>query len=369
MKILQITFNLCPGGAERFVVDLSNELVKRHEVTLMTLMDDTIEPEISQFYKYDLDSKVQYKNLGIRKGNGFSLKILYRVYQAMKNEGADVIHLHVHGVVNFCILGIIMLCNKTKIVQTIHTDFNIGHSSAVYNFLFKTLGRAHKMRWAALSQSNYNDMMSSYPYIIGQRIDNGRASMRPTEFFQQTRNEIAGYKTTTSTKVFLHIARCVKVKNQHMLVAAFNCIVKEKNDVVLLIIGDGFDSEEGLKIQREAGEKIHFLGTRKNVSDYMLNVDCFCLSSLYEGLPISILEALLSGVPVISTPIKGAIDVLCEGVTGIISKDFSEKEYVNALKKGIQNLDFLRTNTLAKKDDCPYTIRKCAAKYEKFYQI
>lgn len=67
MKILQITFGLNPGGAERFVVDLSNELVKKHEVILLTLMDDQLEPEKAQFYRFDLNKRVQYKNLGIKR--------------------------------------------------------------------------------------------------------------------------------------------------------------------------------------------------------------------------------------------------------------------------------------------------------------
>lgn len=367
MKILQITFGLSPGGAERFVVDLSNELVKHHEVVLLTLMDDQDNPEKAQFYRFDLNNKVKYKNLGIKKGGGFSVKVLWRVYQAMKNEKADVIHLHVHGVVNFCIIGIMLLCCKTTIVQTIHTDFKIGHSSLLYKFLFKTVGRVHKMRWVALSQSNYNDMIASYPYLFATRIDNGRAPMTPTSLFEKTKEEVSGYKMSSKTKVFLHVARCVEVKNQRLLVSAFNNFVNEGKDAILLVIGADFDSDEGVAIQKIAGNHIHFLGTKKNIADYMLNADCFCLSSTYEGLPITILEALLSGVPVVSTPVKGALDVLKNCETGIISKDFSKECYVEALNKAMEGMSELQAKTMAAKNESPYTIRECAKKYEEFY--
>lgn len=367
MRILQITFNLSPGGAERLVVDLSNELVKRHEVVLMTLNDDKVEPENTQFYRCDLDERIQYKNLGIKKGGGFSFKVLWRVYRAMKNENADVIHLHVNSIVNFCILGILLLCRKSIIVQTIHTDFKVGHSTPLYKVLFRTIGRMHKMRWVALSQSNYKDMMNCYPYLLGRRIDNGRAPMAPTAKFHQVIDEIRGFKTSSNTKIFLHVARCVKVKNQKMLVNAFNHFVEKKYDATLLIIGANFDSEEGCVIKGIAGDKIHFLGTRKNIADYMLNADCFCLSSSYEGLPITILEAMLSGVPVVSTPVKGALDVIKDGETGIISKDFTEDSYVAALEKAYMSLDILHTKSMSEKDNSPYTIKECAKKYEDFY--
>ena len=367
MKILQITFGLSPGGAERLVVDLSNELVKEHEVVLMTLLDDKAEPEKSQFYLFDLDKKVQYKNLGIKKGGGFSWKVLWKIYKAMKREHADVIHIHVHGVVNFCIVGILLLCWKTIIIQTIHTDFKAGHSTRVYRFLFKTIGRLHKMRWAALSQSNYNDIMAAYPYLLCRRIDNGRAPMLPTQRFNDVKEEIDGYKKTEQTKVFLHVARCVAVKNQKMLVTAFNAFKEKCYDAVLLVIGADFDSKEGEEIKAMSCGDIHFLGTRRNIADYMLNADCFCLSSLYEGLPITILEALLSGVPVVSTPVKGALDVVKDDETGIISRDFTEKAYSEALEKAFSNLDTLRKRAQEEKEISPYIIKNCAKQYVEFY--
>ena len=64
MKILQIVFSIGFGGAERFVVDLSNELSKNHDVTLLTLKEDKSNPD-DTFYKFDLSSRVHYDNLGL----------------------------------------------------------------------------------------------------------------------------------------------------------------------------------------------------------------------------------------------------------------------------------------------------------------
>lgn len=367
MKILQITFNLSPGGAERFVVDLSNELSRDNKVVLLTLMDDSDDPEKNKFYLSDLNGSVQYKNLGIKRGAGFSLITLFKVYKAMRRENADVIHLHVHGVINFCILGIILLCWSTTIVQTIHTDFKIGHSSFLYRFLFSTLGRLHRMRWAALSETNYKDAMTAYPYLLCRRIDNGRAPIVPTDKYYDVKKEIEAYKDDTNSIVFLHVARCVAVKNQKMLVRAFDSFRKKGNDAILLIIGADFDTEEGLEIKKMSGDGIYFLGTRKNISDYMLNSDCFCLSSLYEGLPITIIEAMLSGIPVVSTPVKGAIDVIREGETGVISKDFTADCYLKALEDVCLNLEQLKIRSREESIISPYTISNCARQYMEFY--
>lgn len=54
MKIIELQFNLSSGGAERFTVDLSNQLSNTDDVTLITLKDDKVEPEKRCFYKFNI---------------------------------------------------------------------------------------------------------------------------------------------------------------------------------------------------------------------------------------------------------------------------------------------------------------------------
>lgn len=68
MKILEIITHLGSGGAERFVVDLSNELAKNHDVTLMTVLDDKVDAENRNFCRFALSKNVKYVNLGLPNG-------------------------------------------------------------------------------------------------------------------------------------------------------------------------------------------------------------------------------------------------------------------------------------------------------------
>ena len=66
MRILQVVYHLASGGAERFVVDLSNELSKENEVYLVTINDDT---KLNySHYKSELSSNVKYRCLRCKKG-------------------------------------------------------------------------------------------------------------------------------------------------------------------------------------------------------------------------------------------------------------------------------------------------------------
>ena len=152
-----------------------------------------------------------------------------------------------------------------------------------------------------------------------------------------------------------------------LLVNAFNQFLERGYNADLVVIGDGFESELGVKIKSNACSRIHFIGTRQIIGDYMLSADIFCLSSAYEGMPITILEACLAGVPVLSTPVCGAIDVITDGVNGIISKGHSISDYVEALECSYMNLTELKYNSMKMKNSSKYTIDCCAKKYFDYF--
>ena len=99
-----------------------------------------------------------------------------------------------------------------------------------------------------------------------------------------------------------------------------------------------------------------------------MNADIFCLSSNYEGMPITLLESSLAGVPAASTPVCGAVDLIQNGINGYLSKDHSLEEYKLALIKVIENFDCIKSNAMKMKDNSPYTIAECAKKYIDYFK-
>lgn len=365
MKILQIVLFLSSGGAERFVVDLSNELSKANEVTLLTLKDDKVDVENRNFYKFDLSPRVTYMNLGLKDGP-LHPSYPWKIYRAIKRINPDVVHFHGCPMIMYCYVPCFLLGRKMTFVQTIHADLYHGYTSKFYKFAYKTLSLRGKLRWAALSGTNYQQLKKEYPDAKSCCIYNGRAPVIPTQKYGDVGKEITSFKKNNDTRVVLHVARFSPQKNQKLLISSFNVIRKEGQNAILLIIGAYFDTEEGRKLQAMAGDGIYFLGTRTNISDYMLQSDIFALSSAYEGLPITLLEAMLSGTPMLSTPVTGAVDVI-NGRNGVLSKDFSEKSYIAAFNEIIKNYDSYKEEAMKEKDNSPYTIKHCAEQYLSFY--
>lgn len=190
--------------------------------------------------------------------------------------------------------------------------------------------------------------------------------MKPTAHINEVKKEVETYKLSVETLVFIHVARCHKQKNQQLLIDSFNVLNKNGVDFILLMIGSGYDSLEGKVIQASACDKIHFLGEKDNVNDYMMCSDAFCLSSQYEGLPISLLEAFSYGLTPICTPRGGIPDVITDGVNGYLSCGMDVKDYVNAIKRFMDNPMECDKQVSFYKDN--YSMDVCAKEYEKLFE-
>lgn len=360
MKIIQLTYNLCSGGAEKFVVDLSNQLAAEgHDVTLCILRTDLDKDSI--FNKQFLSEKVKFHSLKLSPG--FSPSKCQKVDKYIKSQRPDIVHCH---------LNVIPYIFKTSIfnrnIKFFHTLHNIAANTGgvgIQYHLNKFFYRHNLIRSVCISRLCQHSYEEYYKLYNAPYIDNGRAIVSPSEKHKDVEKEIISYKKSQKTKVFIHVARFNKQKNQHLLIDSFNRLSAENVDYTLLVIGRDFDTPDGRKLQDIANDRIHFLGEKDNVSDYLLCSDAFCLSSSYEGLPISILEALSCGVTPICTPVGGIPDVIKNKKNGYLSTGLDPDEYCSAIKQFIEKpidknqlIDFYKTN---------YSIEVCAKKYESLF--
>ncbi len=360
MKIIQLIYTLSSGGAEKFVVDLSNQLADMgHGVTLCMLLNDNDPKRI--FNKQFLSKNVHFHSMNFEPG--FSLGKVRKVCKYIQELTPDVVHCHLN-----VIPYIFPLALKNTGIRFIHTLHNIAeHASGTkiqyyMNRYFYRTGRIHPVCISRLCKESYEEF---YKLTNAPCIDNGRADVELSVKSVEIRQEIENLKETTNSKVFLHVARCFPQKNQKLLIEAFNELDKQGIDFILLILGSHFDSEEGKRLQASACSRIYFLGEKNNVNDYMRYADAFCLTSVFEGLPISLLEALSCGVTPICTPVGGIPDVISDGQNGYLSAGLKTEEYVEAIHR------FMKAPIPSEKlKDCfhnNYSMEICAEKYLKYY--
>lgn len=122
------------------------------------------------------------------------------------------------------------------------------------------------------------------------------------------------------TQLMAVVATLKEQKGHRFLVEAATWVVREYPNLHILFIGDGPLRQE-LRGQVQAcglDRHIHFLGNRQDVPDLLAASDCFVLPSLWEGLPLALLEAMASGLPVIATEVSGTKQVVVPGETGLL---------------------------------------------------
>lgn len=128
------------------------------------------------------------------------------------------------------------------------------------------------------------------------------------------------------------VGRLTQQKNQKMLISAFCDLAKKNPDAFLEIYGAG-ELEGELKQQTQSldlQDKIKFMGNRENVLEMISDASMFCLSSDYEGLSNALLEAMMMGIPCVSTKCAGADEYIIDGENGFLvavgdKENFAEK--------------------------------------------
>lgn len=367
MKILQIIPTLGSGGAERFVTDLSNELHRRgNQVVLCTLYDIDSKEEYS-FFEKELDVSIERKHTG--KKLGFDIKLFYRLYQVIKEVNPEVVHTHL-SVVNYLILSVLFLWKKVKFVHTLHSDASKLVKNMlekrIRKFLYKDrvipvcISKNSRISFERLYGKNYSPRL-----ILNGRAKDSVKNIKNTELDARVLEIKSNH-----TSLFLTVGRYSKEKNLINLIKAFkNVIAKGRKDIFLMIIGDG-DEEIKKELMQYESRQILLLGRKNNVIPYMKMAEVFILPSLFEGMPISLIEAFSQGVIPLVTPVGGMKNMIVHGKTGF----FIETPSIENIQAAIESYFKLSPqekmtikNEVKKEFETQYTIEICAEKYLNLY--
>lgn len=357
MKIMQIIPQLASGGAERFVVDLSNELSLRHEVTL--LVGSKLEGGLA-FYLPEVSSRV--KVCSLQKRIGLDIGYIYRLYKAIRQCAPDVVHTHMNAFKYFALLS--FLFPKVKFINTIHCDAHAESGNIVVVCLRWLFYKTGLCKAVTISHKSDLSFKERYGYSMPSRIIyNGRSIANINYKDEMLVPRINGRYNLVS------IGHISKVKNHMLLCSAFSQLTEKGAPIELYMFGRFANSHIVDEIKALNNPHIHLLGEIENPRQYLKNADAFCMSSISEGLPISLIEALSCGLIPICTDVGGIADLVEDGKTGFLSQDLSIESYVKAIERYLSQTE---EEQMKIKQSCmdlaqQYSIANCANKYETLY--
>ena len=139
-------------------------------------------------------------------------------------------------------------------------------------------------------------------------------------------------------KVFVTAGRLMPQKNQETMIKAFAKVVKRYPDYRLKIFGDGPSREklEQLIKSQELENNIFLPGNTKSLHEEIKNARAFVLSSDYEGMPNALIEAMCLGLPVISTKVSGATDLIKDHENGLLIEISDEEALAHSMLELIE---------------------------------
>lgn len=204
----------------------------------------------------------------------------------------------------------------------------------------------------AVSDDIYNYYVSKYPWcsnkilVVGNGVD--------TSVFKPLDKEKMRQKFSFSSheKIILYLGRFHEEKNLQLLISSFNQLLESGDieDLRLVLVGEGNTEEQLSNII-----KTQNLTTRvtiippvsdSEVPEVICCADVFALTSVVEGFPLVILQALACGVPVVSTNVGDIHRVVKNYETGFLVDDFSYKSFAECLKKILLNTNGFKENAI-----------------------
>ena len=362
MKIMHILPSLYTGGAEKFCIDICNELAKNPDNTVYLCSLEKLNDKQQIMYQ-KIHENVHFISMN---KVGKHPTLMFDIYKMLKEIKPDITHTHLRAQV-YAAFGLIM--NKIPNVHTVHSLAHKETTTEKRKF-YALLYRFLNFTPVSISQEVLKSVQEEYGSRYTEAIDNGVQKLEATDAYNETKEYVKDLQKNANTKIFVNIGRVYPIKNQKLLIEAFDKLLDDGVDVHLLIIGSRIIVPQYAKECEEMVrhcDNVHFLDEKSNVSDYLLCADTFCLSSSHEGMPMTILEAMSIGLPTIATPVGGIPDILDEGINGYIAKDVTVQAYYESFKRFLENPD-LSKEAIIDKFDKHYSITITTQRYYNLYK-
>lgn len=146
--------------------------------------------------------------------------------------------------------------------------------------------------------------------------------------------------------VFVAVGRLSQVKNHHLLIEAFSILLKKtpKAEIRLRLIGDGplYNSLQSRIMQLDLSKYVELVGSRNDIPKQLCEADAFVLTSNYEAMPLTVLEAMASGLPLICTNVGGVINIVTHNETGLLVGTIRPQDFANAMEKVMKYDDHIK---------------------------
>lgn len=351
-KIAFILSNMDEDGGQTVVCTLLKNINRsKYMVKLFVLSKEVDNKLTRQLRAVDVD--IQFVNVKHDYNYIRIIEIMSWLNRVLKNYKPDVINVHLDTLYSW----IWALINRKRIIFTVHSEAS-RISDYVSQKLFYCLKKNKLIRVIGVS-----DFASkSFENVFG--ADNVQTIYNPVD--------IAHFDTERSIEQneirFINVARFYPVKNHKLLIEAFDKLHVSGSDARLILVGDGqeFENIKDYVAEKKLNDYVDFLGYQSDVSNLLRDSDVFVISSLSEAFPVSVIEALAVGLPIIATRVGGLPELVQKN--GILVESGDSNALYQAMKQLEQDSQMRQEMARYSKEMSKnFSIEKILQQYEQVY--
>jgi glycosyltransferase involved in cell wall biosynthesis len=371
MRILYVVTKSDIGGAQVFVLNLARAFRNNGEEVEVVAGD-------GDFLFRELDKNdIKYYYLNSLKRNFSVFNALYFVFQLrslLKKNKYDVVHLNSSNTLIGAAASL-FLKNKPKNVFTFH-GLSFIDKNFNPNFIVKYLAKIYfKIFLKAVDEIIFECRMN-YEELAGERMfKNARIiynGLNPEELEFLSTSEARKFLSEKcgndlqNNFIIGSTGRLAYQKNYEFLINNFHLIKEKIPDAKVIIIGDGQDYDEYKRMIRERGieNDFYLLGEIKNSHRFINGFDLFTLTSRYEGVSISLIEAIYSNTPVLVSNVGGNPDVVGRDSNQLFELNNFEEYLEKLLKIRTEREKIVKHNASLRVD---FSLSKMVNNYKEVY--
>lgn len=311
-RVMQLVLSLTPGGTERLVIEICKQLQDRVDSVVCCL-------------DFEGAWAAEARALGIPvfalgRRPGFHPSLSLQVARLIKAHHIDVVHCHHYSPYVYGLLA--SLIAPARLVFTEHGSLSHGKPSPKRRLVNPLLTRRAGRLCTVSGFLRENLIAEGFPAHRLTVVHNGiEPGPRPTP--EQRLAARAALGLPEDAFVVGTCARLVPVKSLETLLRAHVSVVARYPQARTVVIGDGPERAalEALTATLGVGDSVTFAGYRSDVRSLVPGFDVYANTSLYEGVSLTILEAMAAAVPVVATRNGGNPEVVVDGETGFLVPD------------------------------------------------
>lgn len=336
-KILYYTDCNIVGGAEQYLLTVFEKIDRnKWQIVLAYHPSDEISSFLNRVRELNIET------VPVPKVRGYMVVYdIWKFTKIVRSIGPSIFHANLNWPLS-CTYGIIAayLSRVKIIVATQHLYSDIG--SRLSNLVQRIVSRLVN-RYVSVSSHIATSMKEHIsPGTKIKVIHNGIIIQKFSGLNSKRgdRNAYSGLIPKQNSPIILTVARLHKQKGHKYLLEAS----KMFDNANFVFAGDGpeRDNLEAYAREIQVDDRIKFLGHREDIPTLINGCDLFVLPSLFEGLPLTIMEAMAAGKPVIASDIPGIDDEVIQDETGLLVPKESPEALGEAIKSLLSNPEYAK---------------------------